>query len=57
MNVARGLNRSYNGSMIDKSDRHTWGGVIIFDGVLVLIVVIVAINENLPAAILIGEIM
>lgn len=40
--------------MIDRHDPSTWGGVIIFDGILMLIAVIVAINEKLPAALLMG---
>jgi hypothetical protein len=43
--------------MIDRHDPSTWGGVIIFDGILMVIAVIVAINEKLPAAILIGAVM
>jgi hypothetical protein len=43
--------------MIDRHDPSTWGGVIIFDGILMVIAVIVAINERLPAGLLIGAIM
>lgn len=40
--------------MIDRHEPGTWGGVIIFDGILMVIAVIVAINEKLPAALLMG---
>ena len=47
----------YNDGMIDRHNPSTWGGVIIFDGILMVIAVIVAVNEKQPAAILIGAVM
>ena len=43
--------------MVDGYDPSTWGGVIIFDGILMVIAVIVAINERQPLALLIGAVM
>lgn len=47
----------YNSGMIDRHDPSTWGGVIIFDAILMIIAVIVAINERQPLALLIGAVM
>jgi hypothetical protein len=43
--------------MIDRHDPSTWGGVIIFDGILMLIAVIVAIDERQTLALLVGAIL
>ncbi len=40
--------------MVDRHDPGTWGGVIIFDALLMVIAVIVAINERQPGLVLMG---